>query len=385
MNHLTNDGSTYLISALFPVVVSVFGFPNFEVGILVAVGYLTNMIFQPITGRYSESLEPRKLLGAGIAIIAVSMLLFTISSSFLFMLTTIIILRVGSSFFHPVGVSAVSRSYSGVHLDRAMGFQSAFGNVGVLAVFLTSAPLYSLLGWRGPFVVFATIDTVVVILTIFFMRTRSSTPKNVSIEPEPPSGSPPNRSRLGLPIYFILTMLISGGAYAVFSNFGNLLLSSSFSLSQSDAMIAVWVFAAFFGAILTGSMTKKVKRKRLVTLFYGVACVSTLAFALLSENLAVAIVVLIVNGFALSATYPMIYSQLSTYLADKTQSKGSAFGLLFSSQIIGSSVLGFSGGYLASSLGWSFPFEITSILLLIGSIASLYWIDTTMQTQTIIV
>ena len=75
-----------------------FGFSKFEVGVLVAVGYLVNMIFQPLTGRYSERFEARKLLALGISIIAVSMLLFTISSTFALMLVSIVVLRFGIEF-----------------------------------------------------------------------------------------------------------------------------------------------------------------------------------------------------------------------------------------------------------------------------------------------
>jgi len=91
-------------------VVVTFGFSKFEIGILVAIGYLMNMIFQPITGRYSEKIESRKLLAIGITLIAISMILFTVSSTFASMIFCIALLRIGSSFFHPVGVSAVSRT-----------------------------------------------------------------------------------------------------------------------------------------------------------------------------------------------------------------------------------------------------------------------------------
>lgn len=383
INHAINDGSTNLISTLFPVVVTVFRFPSFQVGVLVAVGYLTNMVFQPITGRYSESFESRKLLALGIAIIGGSMILFTLSSTFWLMLVTIIILRTGSSFFHPVGVSAVSRSYSGRELDRAMGFESAFGNLGVFAVFLASAPLYSLLGWRGPFLVFAILDLLVVAITLVLMKKRVPIIRESQNAPNRIRGelsTPP--STFGLPVYFIVTMLISGGAYAVFANFGNLLLNNSFSLDESNSLMAGWVLAAFFGAILTGPMTKRVARKTLLVLFYFVAAVTTLAFGLFSSVAFLVPVVLLTGGFALSATYPMIYSQLSAFLGEKSQKKGSSFGILFSAQIIGSSILGLLGGYLASGFGWSFPFEITSVLLISGCIAGLFWVDRSLPMNT---
>jgi MFS transporter, FSR family, fosmidomycin resistance protein len=376
LNHFVNDGSTYLISTLFPVVVSVFAFPNFEVGILVAVGYLTNMIFQPLTGRYSERLEARKLLAIGISIVSGSMVLFVFSSNFPAMLSTIVILRIGSSFFHPVGVSTVSRTYSGANLDRAMGFQSAFGNLGVLSVFLLSAPLYALLGWRGPFVVFALFDFAVVAITLLIMSKRAQ--GFLSSQQEARSQADTAKTpqfRMGLPAYFIITMLISGGAYAAFANFGNLLLANNFSLAESDSLMAVWVLAAFFGAIFTGQLTKRFGRKGLLTLCYFLASVTTLLFALFSDRGGFVLLMLLASGFALSATYPIIYSQLSSFLGEKSTRKGTSYGILFSAQIIGSSLLGLFGGYLATSLGWSFPFEVTSGLLLVGGVVSVIRVE----------
>jgi MFS family permease len=384
LNHLINDGSANLVSTLFPVVVSVLHFLNFQVGILVAVGYLTNMIFQPITGRYSESLEPRKLLAVGISIIAAAMVLFTISTTFVFMLVTVIILRTGSSFFHPVGVSAVSKSYSGPQLDRAMGFQSAFGNLGALTVFLASAPLYALLGWKGPFLVFAFFDFIVVGLTLILLRSRTSGKLQNQADEGMEEQIESPRSRFGLPIYFILTMLISGGAYAVYANFGNLLLSNSFSLAGSNSLMAGWVLAAFIGAILTGPMTRRIKRKNLLTLFYLISAVTTIVFAIFSYSSTIAPISLLLNGFALAATYPMVYSQLSSFLGEKSRRKGSSFGILFSAQIIGSSILGLLGGILASSFGWSLPFEITSALLIVGCLCSAFWLENNVVSETIV-
>src|SRR5437016_3917570 len=50
MNHAVNDGSVYLLSSLFPVVISLFGLSVLQVGILVGLGYLVSVIFQTVVG-----------------------------------------------------------------------------------------------------------------------------------------------------------------------------------------------------------------------------------------------------------------------------------------------------------------------------------------------
>ncbi len=387
LNHFINDGSTYLIASLFPIVVGAFFFSEFQIGILVAVGYLVNLIFQPLTGRYSEHYEARKLLALGISLIAVSMLMFTISSTFALMLLSVLILRLGSSFYHPVGVSAVSRTYTGSKLDSAMGFQSAFGNLGVVLAFVFSAPIYLALGWRGPFLIYVALEIAVVGITLVSMKTSTDKPAVMSSVAQPDqvqektyakqanenSLAPTQRKLpLGLPLFFILTSFVTGGSYAIFGNFGNLLLfHNGFGLSNSNYLMAIWVVSAFFGAILSGRMTKKLARIRLLALAYLISGLAALVFAFSYQNIILAISSLLVNGFTVSITYPATYSELAAYLGEGSLRRGAAFGILFSSQIAGSSVLGFASGYLASGYGLQLPFVIAGAML-VSSIGTVF-------------
>jgi fucose permease len=81
---------------------------------------------------------------------------------------------------------------------------------------------------------------------------------------------------------------------------------------------------------------------------------------------------LLTNGFFISLTYPIVYSELSSYLGD-TAKKGRSFGILFSAQIFGSSVLGFISGYTASLFGLPVTFEIVAGLLFIAVANSAAW------------
>ena len=257
LNHFINDGSTSLISTLFPAVVLAFGFSKFEIGILVAFGYLMNMIFQPLTGSFSEKIEAKKLLALGISLVAVSMLLFTISNTFASMIFSISLLRIGSSFFHPVGVAAISRTYLGRDLDKSMGFQSAFGNLGILAVFAISATIYISLGWQGPFIIFAILDllTVATTLSLFPKTLRPEAPANPAVTEKPDFAQRMRQLRIGLPAFFVVTQLISGGSFAVFSTFGNFLLEGyGLSLVYANYLIGLLVAAAFDGAMATGTI-----------------------------------------------------------------------------------------------------------------------------------
>ncbi len=372
MNHAVNDGSVYLLSSLFPIVLTVFGLSVIQVGILVGVGYLISVIGQPIVGRYSERADPRKLMAVGIAIISASVLSFVVSTGFYSLLASVVLLRVGSSFYHPVGVSAVSKAYSGTGLERAMGIQSAFGNMGILFVFVSAAPIYLALGWKATFVLFAIVGAVDVAVTLgAFKIPQADDPPPPKVEASQAKG----RSPFGIPTFFLATAFVSGGSYAVVLNYGNLLLETQGHIGVFLANLAVsgWILLAFLGAISTGRWPLVIRRPVLLSLTYFVSAATIVVLSVVSSNLLFAVPLLLINGFALSATYPMTYSELSDFLAVTPETKGRSFGAIFSAQTIGGSALGLAAGYLSTAYGFPSAFLVAGVLLLLGSVMALAW------------
>jgi len=371
LNHATNDGSVYLLSSLFPIVLALFNISVFQVGIIVALGYFVNILFQPVVGHYSEGRDPGRLLAIGISIVTVSVISFVFATGFLSLLASVILLRSGSSFFHPVGISTISKSYSGPRLQKSMGFQSAFGNIGVLLVFLTSAPLYLAVGWRATFIVFAIWTLADVVLTLTFLRGRYS---GASDDPQTPSSSKPQTKRT-IPLFFVLAAFISGGSYAVILNFANIFLGTRAHLEVSQANLIVSAFIAFasLGAIATGGWTRFVPTNVLLAISYIVASGSIAAFTLLSGNAILATITLLATGFSISATYPLTYTELSRYLGSIGQQSGRSFGVLSSGQTIGASILGLASGYVSQFLSLEVSFGSVAILALIGSVSAVFW------------
>ncbi|HYU88620.1 MAG TPA: MFS transporter [Candidatus Bathyarchaeia archaeon] len=372
LNHATNDGSVYLLSSLFPIVLALFNISVFQVGIIVALGYLVNILFQPVVGHYSEGRDPERLLAIGISVITVSVISFVFATGFLSLLASVILLRLGSSFFHPVGISAISKSYGGPRLQKSMGFQSAFGNVGVLLVFLTSAPLYLALGWRATFIVFAIWTLADVVLTLTFLRGRHSAGSD---DPQTPSISKPQTRRM-IPLFFVLAAFISGGTYAVILNFANIFLGTRAHLDVSQANLIVSSFIAFasLGAIATGGSTRFVPTNVLLAISYLVAACSVAAFTLLSGNAILATITLLATGFSISATYPLTYTELSRYLGSIGQQSGRSFGVLSSGQTIGASILGLASGYVSQFFSLEVSFASVAMLALVGSVSAAFWI-----------
>jgi MFS family permease len=371
---MVNDGSAYLIPSLFPVVISLFALSVFQVGIIVGVGYLVSVIVQPIVGHYSEGKSPRNFLALGISIIAISFVSFVFATGFSAILGSVVLLRIGSSFFHPVGVSAISRSYVGSKQDRAMGFQSAFGNLGILIVFLISAPFYLILGWRATFAVFGLFAVLDIIVTLLRFKTPEYASR-VDSDVRKSESSGYGHRLLGIPFFFVATMFISGGSFAVVLNFANILLQAQNHLGVFVANIAVagWIASAVFGAILTGRWANGLQRGRLLSLSFVLSALTIFAFTAFSGNLLLVILALIANGFVLSTTYPLTYSELSEYFGSQQERRGWSFGIIFSAQTVGSSVLGLASGYISQFFGLSAAFATLGLVTLVGGGLALGW------------
>lgn len=373
MNHAVNDGSVYLLSSLFPIVLALFQLSVFQIGLLVSLGYLVSVICQPIVGHYSEGRDPGRLLAAGILIVSLSILSFVFATGFIGLLISVILLRVGSSFFHPVGISAVSKTYSGPKLQRAMGFQSSFGNFGVLLVFLSAVPLYLALGWRSTFLFFAVWTIADVMITLLVLPRRPSEESN-GLHDSGSSPVPPRKLRL--PIFFITAAFISGGSYAVILNFANILLGARAGIGafESNLAVAGFIAAASLGAISTGAWARFLRTGVNLSASYLLASGALALFAIFSSNLLVGVISLLVTGFMISATYPLTYTELSNHIGDSGSAAGRSFGVLSSGQTVGASVMSFAGGYASQILGLDFSFGIVSALMLLGSLSTIAWV-----------
>src|SRR5207245_860043 len=98
----------------------------------------------------SDWRDPARFLPIGVAILGLGSLFVTLSSSFWTLLVLVAFSRIGASFYHPVGISWIGREFQGPGLDRSMGFQSAFGDAGVILGMGSGAVVAAAIGGRWP-------------------------------------------------------------------------------------------------------------------------------------------------------------------------------------------------------------------------------------------
>ena len=371
LNHFTNDGATTLISSLFPVMLGLFHLDYIQVGVLVALGLIVNVVVQPLVGRYADRVNGDKLMLVGMVTILVSLLLFVFATDFISLLLITILLRAGSSFFHPVGVTRLSKAFVSAGADRAMGFMIAFGSLGVFASFLVGGFLYDLFGWSAPFFVWAVITGITVIVTwTQLRRTLKSGGDSVRAPESPPvvdglvsvKGSIFGRLlAMDRSVAFILVAsTVSSGSYTVFTSFGNLTLAGR-GLSVVDANLGAALFAAVAvtGAYSLGRFRQSFSNAGLVGSMTLLGIISYVVMALVAPP-AFDLPMFAIAGFSGGMVGAATLAMAADFV--DAEIRGLFFGVLFAVQTLGGAAISVASGIVTQAYGLGAPYGMMAAI-----------------------
>lgn len=356
--HLANDASVTIMAGQITVLQRELAFGYVDTGLLTAVALLVTVVAQIAFGHMADRRDPSRFLALGIAFLGLASLAITTAVSFLPFLALVAVSRIGAGFYHPVGISWIGRAYAGGDLDRAMGFQSSFGDVGVILGIASGALLGSAFGWRAPFLLWGVLNLVAVAIGVGLLRGRT----NMS-----PHGSEPKvrvayRSVLHDVRYWIFPIAIGGAAFNIIASFGPVLVKDGFG--QTDAVagvsIALWILAGSVAAFYFGRLSARFGRYRTLLGAYLALTIATLVAAM--TGFGVAIVALWTLGSALFITYPAVFSFISE--ASRARVQGAAFGVIFGFQLVGGAAATYASGLLAEALGKNptIPFFVAAVL-----------------------
>jgi len=362
--HLTNDGAVTVMAGQITVLQATFGFGPFETGLLSGVALLITAVFQFVVGVVSDRRDPSRFLPIGILILGLGSILVAGASSFLLLLAFVAISRIGAAFYHPVGIAWIGREFRGGALDRSMGFQSAFGDTGVILGMASGAVLAVAAGWGSPFLLWGGINLAAVALGLVLVRGR----------PSPPAATEERADFRGMirdVRLWLFPLALGGAAFNVVSTFGPPLLKGRFGLSDDGAgvAIALWILAGAIVAFFFGRVSQRFGRFRTLAASYAFVGVAGLAGASLG-NVGLVLAVLWTLGSALFITYPALFSFVSE--ASHRRLQGAAFGLIFAFQLFGGAAGVFVAGSLAETFGATaelqatIPFLFVGVLLLSG-------------------
>jgi len=371
MYHAFNDGAVSVVPLLFPIFKEMFDLSYTQVGVITGGGLLITLLAQIVIGRISDKKNFRTLLSIGIILLSASLLLFTQIRGFITLLLFIFILRFASSFYHPIGIGWISRTFKKDRIDWGMGVQSALGDLGAFIAILTTLFIAEIYGQDPLFYIWCIIGVGVVFYGSYL--TYGINDDFVVVENNDNTKQSFKEAFFeAFDIYKSIKILIpgfivSGSAWGIIVSYLPLLLDekTSLPLSTIGAVVSIWIGVGVIICLLYEKIQLLLGRKN--TLIFGYLLTGLMGFALsIVTNIFILLLIMVLLGISTFVTFPALFS----YVSEKTDKKveGKTFGYIFTIQLGGGTVILFLSGFLSDFWGIWIPFVVLGFISLFVAI-----------------
>jgi FSR family fosmidomycin resistance protein-like MFS transporter len=374
LTHAINDGSVAVISILFPIFKELFDLSYTQIGIITGGGLFITLVAQLLLGRFADGKNVNSFLLTGLLLTSLSLLLLTFSNAFITLLFFIFFMRFATSFFHPIGIGWISRTYKKSRLDWAMGIQSGSADFGAFLAILTTLSITQLTHWTVPLYGWACICIfgllVSLILTFQLQKEFVIVPKEIKKHTIKEIATDAFHRMKGIKI-LIPAFMISGASWGVIITYFPLLLTerTTLSLPIIGFLVALWTGIGSITSISFGKIRSYVRRKKLLVFAYLTLGICSLFLAVFT-HLIILIVIMILLGIAVFLTYPALFSYVSEVTHESVE--GWTFGLTFTFQTGGGTIILFVGGVLSDLFGIWTPFALLGMLSLLFTMVLLF-------------
>jgi MFS transporter, FSR family, fosmidomycin resistance protein len=365
--HAVNDGSTAVISILFPIFKEIFHLSYTQVGIITGGGLFVTLVGQLVLGRLADGKNVNSFLLTGLLLTSFSLVLLSFSTGFITLIGLIFFMRFATSFFHPIGIGWISRTYKKGRLDWAMGIQSGSADLGAFLAILTTLSITQLTNWTVPLYGWACICILGFLVSIAltyhlnkeFVIVPKETKKHSLKEMVTDAFERMKSIRLLIPAF-----MISGASWGVIITYFPLLLTerTTLSLPMIGFLVALWAGVGSITSLSYGKIRSYINRKKLLVAAYIMIGILSVLLVFFTQII-ILIVVMILLGIAVFLTYPALFSFVSEVTHESEE--GWTFGLTFTFQTGGGTILLFLGGVLSDLYGIWIPFALLGILSLL--------------------
>jgi MFS transporter, FSR family, fosmidomycin resistance protein len=358
--HALTDAASVITPMIFPLLLTQnFLIANYaQVGILSNLGLLTSLAVQFLVVRISFRSEYRTLMILSGVGLCASMAVIPLARTYGMLLLFFLLLRVFSSFYHPLVIAWISKSRagSGRELDDAMGIQSGSGNLGVGLAYLTVGFLAQRWGWKTPFYVWAIFGLVLAGLGTWALRGVSSR------SDERPSLKPADWWRSLRSIKrFVPGFFFGGAGWSVAVYYAPSLLHQKYGIPMGETglFLALWIGLGTVTGYGYGIWSRRFGRKPvfMASLVGAAAALFLLGFA---PTKALAVAGLLAFGGFLLMTYPSLHTFVGSTVPASGQTM--AFSWVSNIQLISGALVSLVAGVLSDVLGIAFPFVFTGVL-----------------------
>jgi MFS family permease len=364
--HFINDASAVAIPMVFPLLYSE-GFiitKYSHIGILSYLGLFITFVFQILIVNYSKDLSYRSMLVISICGISLFVFLLTFAHTLFTLIVFYILMRIFLSFYHPLGVAAVSRAHPESALDSAMGVQSGSGNFGVFIAFISVGYLAQNWDWRFPLYIWAAAGLI--LGGVSFLSVRQISGLKATYRRPDLSLWIKSLSRMKK---YIIGIFFGGGCWVTTVYYAPSLLNHKFNvpLGKTGVSMAFWIALGTLMPYLYGILSKKIGRRHLC--FICLAGTTLFSFILwISQTQIMAVLSLLFSGFFLFLIFPAFQSY--TGISAEHQDQDIAFSLFANIQMLGGAVISLISGFISDLFGINSPFLL---LALLGILTLIYY------------
>lgn len=257
--HATSHLFHLLLPPLFPLLMPDFGFSYTEAGFLMTVFFTISGIGQALAGIVVDRYGARRVLMAGIGLLAASGLSLAAAANYGMLVMTVVLAGMGNSVFHPADFSLLNKKVSPTRLGHAFSVHGLSGNLGWAMGAAISGTALAWAGWRGAGLAAA----LVALATVAALGV--ARPLLDDEQPEVGAGTTPNRRLfdfLGLPAIWLAFcfFLFITAAFSGLQNFSVPVLGGLYGISTTAAVAALtgYLLGAAAGMVAGGFVAVRV-------------------------------------------------------------------------------------------------------------------------------
>jgi len=375
MYHALNDGAISVVPLLFPIFKDIYNLNYTQIGLITSISLFIHLITQLYIGRSSDGKNFRTLLSFGILLISISLFVLVKTEDFFTLLIFLIFLRISVSFFHPIGIGWISRTFKKERLDWAMGIQSGSADLGVFLALVTTLYLTEIKGWQFPLYIWAFAAALVVLIGMF--TTRNVDEKFLTVKKTYKKQKISEKIQESLLLLkkiklLIPSFIISGSAWGVIVTYLPLFLDekTNLPLEYIGFIAAIWVGIGCIISFFYSRIQSYIGRKNVIMISYFITGVACLVLSI-NINVFIIILLMVLLGVSVFLTYPALASFISEVTEES--SEGGTFGIVFTLQLGGGTIVLFLSGFLSDIYGIWMPFVVLGVPSLLLSMLLLFY------------
>lgn len=350
-----------VLPPLFPLIKDEFGVGNTEVGLIITSISLSMVLFQLPLGLYSDKVGRKKILVFCLSLMICLTFLTSIASAFWMILIFQLILGIGASGYHPVGISAAADLAMEGRVGSTMSIQALGGSLGVALTPILIGGLASLYGWRLPLQIVALTGLGVLLYVVYSLgeaKEANAPTQTEGIE---------KLAALGIAILYFFRAFVFKGITSFMPTY--LVEIKGFSIGWGGFTTGIILLSGALAQLIGGRIADRFNRIKIIIGATFTAAV--LLFLITQFKLGGGLIYLglVLLGGSLYICTPAILSLVESI--SPSGRYGKAFGINFTTAAVSGMVAPVAIGYIGDVYSLSQAFSLLPLLLIFASIIML--------------